>query len=272
MNTRNRKIRLLLGGLIITMLAVMLSSCSSAKDGLSYKIEGNEVIITSYKDKTTVNEVVIPDEIEGKPVTKIDEFGVMNAESLKKITIGKNVKYIGGWAFSGDPALVEFAVSDENEYFTAVDGILYTKDMKTLVYCPPAKEYKDGVFKVPDGVETIRTKAFYKCDKIKEIVIPDSVKSIEEKSFHKCTALEKVTLSESSNLEFIGKDCFAYCENLSEMTIPSKIKQIDEYAFYNCKKFLDVKVMAKEKNIKLGKKWYPTNNGQDIEEVKISWQ
>lgn len=258
--------------LSFVLIVTAFAGCGApTQGGLKFEIDNSQVSVISYKDKTTVPELVIPDEYDGYPVTKIGEFGVMNAETLTKITIGKNVKEIGGWAFSGNPALKEFAVAEGNEYFTAVDGILYTKDMKTLVYCPAAKEFENGVFRIPDGVETIRTKSVYKCVNIKEVVIPDSVKSIEEKSFHKCTSLEKVTFSPSSSLTSIGKDAFAYCEGIKEITIPSSIQQIDEYAFYNCKNLLNVTVLCNQSQVKEGKKWYPTNNGREIDELKINW-
>lgn len=258
--------------LFLALICVVFSGCGASQEGLKFEIDNSQASVVSYKDKTTVSEIVIPDEYEGYPVTKVGEFGVMNAETLTKITIGKNVEEIGGWAFSGNPSLREFAVDAENKYFTAVDGILYTKDMKTLVYCPAAKEFENGVFEIPDTVETIRTKAFYKCVNIKEVIIPDTVKSIEEKSFHKCTALEKVTISPSSSLAHIGKDAFAYCEGIKEITLPSSVKQIDEYAFYNCKNLLKIQVNCKQSDVKEGKQWYPTNNGRDIDGLEIIWK
>ena len=67
--------------------------------------------------------------------------------------------------------------------------------MKTLLFYPLAKDVVDtkdengndiqiSEYTIPDGVETIRTKAFYKCGKIAKLIIPDSVKNIEEKAFY----------------------------------------------------------------------------------------
>lgn len=256
----------------LAVLCTSFAGCEQKLDNLSYEAANGEITITSYKDKTTVKELVIPDEIDDMPVTVIGEFGVMNSETLQKITIGKNVKEIGGWAFSSDTALKEFVVDPENQYFVSVDGVLYTKDMKTLVYFPAGKEVETGVYTVPDGVETLRTKCFYKCSNIKEVILPDSVKDIQEKTFHKCENLEKLTFSENTELEHIGKDAFAYCTGLKSFTVPACVKAIDEYAFYNCTNLLDFKVLPKEGDMTLGKKWFPTNNGRDIEGFKINWQ
>lgn len=258
------------------------------KEKLEYTVENNEITIVGYTDTTTQTQIVIPDEIDGIPVTAVADFGLFNAESLKKITIGKNIKTIGTWAMTNNQHLQEFEVAEGNEYFTAVDGILFTKDMKTIVYYPCAKgvefsKYGDPLcrdpekddfvaisYTIPDTVETIRSKAFYKCYYIDEIVIPDSVKTIEEKAFHHCESLNALNLPKQ--LEFIGKDAFAYCKKIENVTIPSTIKQIDEYAFFFCDNMKELNIEAKESDITLGNKWYPTNNGRQIKECKINWK
>lgn len=276
---------------VILVFAVVVTSfagCSQKNDEkLEYEIENNEVKITGYTDSTERTEIVVPDEIEGYPVTEIADFGLFNAESLTKITIGKNVKTIGTWAMTNNQHLQEFVVDEENEYFTAVDGILFTKDMKTIVYYPNAKgisfskygdplqrdpskdDFVEITYTIPEGVETIRSKAFYKCYYIDKVVIPDSVTVIEEKAFHRCSAL--ATLELPKNLEFIGKDAFAYCELIKTVTIPSAIKEIEDYAFFNCTGIEVLNIETQEANIKQGKKWKPTSKGQENKKVQINW-
>lgn len=265
--------------LALTVIVTAFAGCSQSTDSkLDYEIENGEAIITGYTDSTVRTEIEVPDEIDGCPVTEIADFGLFNAESLTKITIGKNVKEIGTWSMTNNQRLQEFVVDEENEYFTSVDGILFTKDMKTLVYYPPAKDIEFNKYGeaqnttqyvIPDGVETIRSKAFYKCYYVDSIEIPDSVKSIEEKAFHRTSALKNVDLP--SSLEFIGKDAFAYCELIENVTIPATIKEIDEYAFFNCSGMKTVTMNAKEEDIELGDNWYPTYNGKQISECEIIW-
>lgn len=259
---------------LLICLCILFSGCGSVTDllsgeneGIEYKIENGEATVISVPNKSTVTAITIPDEYEGVPVTKIADFAATNLEYVTVFYIGKNVKEIGAWALENNQHISQYTVDEANEYFCSVDGVIFTKDMKTVVFFPPAKE---GAYEIPDGVETIRTKAFYKCQKITEFVIPNSVKKIEEKAFFRCNAIANLTLSQ--NVEFIGKDAFSYCTGLTEINIPASIKQIDEYAFYNCTSLLTVKIDANESDLTLGKKWYPTNNGLDIDELVINWK
>ena len=273
---------------LLICICLLFSGCSTVytflgieSDDIEYSIENGEATVTGVPNKMTITEIVIPDEYDGVPVTKVADFAAANLEYVTKITVGKNVKEIGPWALENNQHVTAIEVDENNEYFCDVDGVLFTKDMKTLLFYPLAKDLKDAKdangndiqvseYTIPDGVETIRTKAFYKCGKITKIVIPDSVKVIEEKAFFRCGALSDLTLSK--NVEIIAKDAFGFCSALSEINIPNTIKQIDTYAFYNCTNLLTINVDAKESDITLGDKWYPTQNGLAIKDLKINWK
>lgn len=273
---------------LLICICLLFSGCASVSallgiegDEIEYAVENGEATVIGVPNKISITKIVIPDEYEGVPVTKVADFAVVNLEYVTEIEIGKNVKEISPWAFENNQRVTGFKVNENNEYFCDVDGVLFTKDMKTLLFYPIAKDLvkeknQEGndidvsAYKIPDGVETIRTKAFYKCYPLKEIEIPNSVKRIEEKAFFRCDKITELKLPES--LEFIGKDAFGFCSSISETSIPSTIKQIDEYAFYNCTSLLTINVDAKESDITLGDKWYPTQNGLAIKDLKINWE
>lgn len=284
--------RIIASVLCLITVALLFAGCSASTDQkLEYEIVDDHVVITKYTDSTERTEISVPDEIEGLPVTEIADFSLFNAESLKKITIGKNVETIGEWSMTNNQHLSEFVVDEQNQYFCSVDGVLYSKDKKTIIYFPPAKDiefnkYGDAqnktTYSILDGVETIRSKAFYKCYYVEDITIPSTVKRIEEKAFHRTAALNKIDLPEG--LEHIGKDAFAYCfsENYksdgrpdlpdhTEIVIPSTVTEIGEYAFFNCSRITKVTMLPKEGSVTLGKVWSPSTKGKEIKECEIIW-
>lgn len=268
---------------VILLLCALLCSCdisdlSGGSLKISYKVYGDGLAVTGVPDNATIPEIVIPDEHDGKKVVAIADFSIVNLENVTKITIGKNVQDISLWALENNKHVTAFEVDDANEYFCDVDGVLFSKDMKTLLFYPPARgvsamtdadgnSVKGIAYEIPEGVETVRTKAFYKCSDIREISLPSTLVNIEEKAFFRCSISE---ISLPGALEAIGKDAFAYT-GLKTVNIPSSVRTIGDYAFYNCTGLLEINVGSPENELTLGEKWYPTNNGLNIDGLVINW-
>lgn len=269
--------------LLLVCILILFSGCTEnlGNTEISYKTVGDTLTVKSVPNKSNVTEIVIPDTYEGLPVTSIEDFAAVNLEFVTTIKIGKNVEKIGNWAFANNQALISFTVDPENQHFCSVDGVLFTKDMQVLVAYPLAKdvtvtkdengnEVRKSSYAIPDGVETIRTKAFYKCQTLFELTIPDSVTTIEEKAFFRCSSLNSLVLPKS--IQVIGKDAFAYCSAITEVEISDTIVAIGDYAFFNCSSLKKVTVNKKEADVTLGEKWYPTNNGLNMDDLEIIWK
>lgn len=117
-----------------------------------------------------------------------------------------------------------FAVSADNPYYTSVDGVIYTKDMKLLVCGPRSRtQHLD----IPEGVEYISDYAFLN-GKITSVSIPSSVKEIGRSAFQSCNKLEHVSLG---GTQVIKPYAFANCCKLQELTIPESVRIICNNAF-----------------------------------------
>ena len=130
----------------------------------------------------------------------IEEDAFSDCSGIKKINIPKNVKYLVDGSLVSpddvDPAglvsmvsafnhminLSEITVDQDNQYFTSEDGILYSKDKKTLCYYPAERQCDGNSFKIPAEVETIAYNAFEAYNEhLCSVFIPKSVKRIEYK-------------------------------------------------------------------------------------------
>lgn len=65
---------------------------------------------------------------------------------------------------------------------------------------------------IPEGVNDIKRRIFYKCRNLKNIVIPPNVKFIRDGAFEECRALVHVTMSE--DVTYIDNATFKGCEAL----------------------------------------------------------
>ena len=159
-------------------------------------------------------------------VVGIADDAFENCKELGKINLSKNIAVLN-WDGIAEYFIAEITVDEENKNFTAVDGILYSKDMKTLIGCPPAIAQTE--IKVSDKTEEIGPAAFVCCKDIKKVELPDSVTDIKGMAFFGCSAIEEMKLSES--LKFIGVYAFAGCTDLKELTIPESVEKIEGDAF-----------------------------------------
>lgn len=93
-----------------------------------------------------------------------------------------------------------FHINKENPYYKTVDGILYSKDGKSLILCPRGK---DGAVDIPEGTEYICEKAFSKSH-ISAIKFPDSLKEIGPFAFECCENL--VNIDFGHGIRHIGSE------------------------------------------------------------------
>lgn len=110
---------------------------ASLKD-LTYTTTDGKVTITDC-DGAAKGKLVIPDTIDGKPVTKIGGDAFRGCASLTSITIPDSVEIIGGLAFAGCTNLPKIEVGEKNRKYTDVNGVLFDKK-KTLLLIYPAEK------------------------------------------------------------------------------------------------------------------------------------
>ena len=125
-----------------------------------------------------------------------------------------------------------FHINKENPYYKTVDGILYSKDGKSLILCPRGK---DGAVDIPEGTEYICEKAFSKSH-ISAIKFPDSLKEIGQFAFECCENL--VNIDFGHGIRHIGSESssniFRSCVSIEKVDIPSQVESIGNRLFLNC--------------------------------------
>ncbi|MBQ3110550.1 MAG: leucine-rich repeat protein [Clostridia bacterium] len=126
-----------------------------------------------------------------------------DCSNLKTITLGKSVRYVYPNTFLNLNKLENIFVSEENPHLKSIEGVLFTKDGKSLVCYPRAKTNTE--YTIPDGVETIDDKAFYNCD-TEKVNAPESLKrvGIYNGVLDECANVErKVTQGRQGNIDWV---------------------------------------------------------------------
>lgn len=120
-------------------------------------------------------------------------------------------------------------IPEDNQFFCSVDGVVFSKDKKTLVSYPKDKK---GKYEIPEGTKTIWRNAF-KESNIPAVRIADSVTHIQSYAFHSCSNIESIEFGAGiSDFGFFGSGgIFAACNSLKEIEIPSAVENLAAYMF-----------------------------------------
>lgn len=149
------------------------------EDSTQVMLADADVTSTSY---------TIPSNIKFKgeeyEVVSIGQYAFKNCKSLKKVTIGKNIKTIGDGAFYG------------------------CKNLKSI--------------KLPINLESIGNKVFINCLSLESVTIPSKVKSIGKSAFLGCKLLRSVTINTSKLTSAnIGSSAFKNIHRKAVVYVPS---------------------------------------------------
>ena len=201
----------------------------------------------AFSDWKEIKEIILPDSI-----TELKGQVLCGCNALTHLHISGSVTQIDLFRFNTLRSLAEITVSENNSCFCSLDGVLYTKDMKTLVLCPLCKSsitipesvtcigehafagcFQITEIKFPAHLTAIKSYAFHGCG-IREALIPESVKNIENGAFYCCRNLSIIKLPDG--ITEIAGYTFDGCHDLTEVSIPDGVTKIGSYAFDSCAK------------------------------------
>ena len=214
-------------------------------------------------------------------VTKVGESAFYGCSGFDKtLTIPKSLTNLGTSPFFLCDNLQSISVDGLNTKYASVDGILYDKNVDTLLICPGARI---AAVTIPEKLKVIGTYSFYNCKSLTgSIQIPANVNLIGDYAFYGCTSIDGFKINDG-NLKFaaendmlftryidsllicptsksgqliipettkyIGYSAFEGCYNLTDVTLPKSLLTIDKYGFQDCTALTHVKLSANIINI-----------------------
>ena len=198
-----------------TSLEKITCECSpdyySVKDGMLISYFTDDYGYSSVELEVCVagltGELSVPENVK-----VIASQAFRNSPGLQKIIIPAKVNEILDVPFYGAEH-IELEVDPQNTTYASYDGVIYDKDMTTMLYCAGGK---NGTVTVPAGVTTIGDHACAYSG-LQNIVIPDSLTTIEGDAFRDCTKITAFTFPES--LTEVGMTAFQGCTSLDTIRV-----------------------------------------------------
>lgn len=162
---------------------------------------------------------------------------------LQTLHIPKNVSGIHKYAFPFTNALTAFTVDSANTAYTAVDGILYTKDMTKLVAYPD--NHPATTFTVPNTVVEMTSSMLHTSRNLKILNLPASVTTLwGARSTSGSVVLEAITV-DADNPSYCAVDGVLYSKDMTILykypnhkadkvfRIPDSVTRVDSSAMYS---------------------------------------
>ena len=182
---------------------------------------------------TSIN---LPDSLESFPAF----FG--NGIPISHLHIGSNVKEIGPQAFIGWQYLDSISVDPANQWFCAIDGVLFSKDTTELIKYPYSR--KASIYVLPQQTKVIVGCTFYvswereeytqiwhyqlkpSAGSLHTLVINDGLTGILCWNGFANSSIRKIRNLENSHVTYISGTAFEN-SNIDTLIMPATLKRMD---------------------------------------------
>ncbi len=170
----------------------------------------------SFSSCGLLTDIVFNDGLE-----ELSNDAFYSCHSLKTVFLPAGLRIIEHHPFRKCKNLTAFKVSEDNPYLCEIDGVVFTRDKKTLLLFPSGRK---GEYTIPEGTEKITPGAFMN-SMIERVVVPGTVK---EADFYDARELRELVLCEG--VERICENAFFQC-SIDRLILPSTIREISDRAF-----------------------------------------
>lgn len=126
-------------------------------------------------------------------LSTIAKSAFLNCAKLTSIVLPSSVEEVSADSFNGCTGLKDVLVHPSNEKYKSVDGVLYTKDLKSLEFIPSAKA---GELTLPRGLEAIKDNSS-KSTQLVSLSIPATVSKIGSAAFQGSKKLAAILIPDA---------------------------------------------------------------------------
>ncbi len=150
----------------------------------------------AFGPNTALKSLTLP---EG--ITELKEGALWNLNGLTQLSLPASLRSIGDMALPGYGALELITVADGNEQYQTFEGVLFSRDGKTLLLYPAGRR---GAYEIPPGTLFLAENAFVGSENLTGVTVPDGVTALPRFLFSSNAALEEIHLP--ATLEEIGEN------------------------------------------------------------------
>ncbi len=194
---------------------------------LSYDVSGGSITIISCAESVS-GDLVIPSQINGMPVTAVDDYAFLYCAALTSVTFPSSVVRIGDSAFAYCTGLRS----------AAVEGKDVVLGKKAFYQCSALESVSAGGSSAATGGTAVGNfisigDSAFESTGLTEVFFLNGAAEIGARAFYECKSLTKVRLPDG--LKTIGSEAFRQCEKLEDIALPDGLTSVGDSAFQDCK-------------------------------------
>ena len=163
-------------------------------------------------------------------------------KNLVSVTIPDGAMQIRWQCFLGCENLTAINATENNDYFSSSDGILYSKDGTELVICPCGWQ---GSVEIPLLVSAVREGAFSNCPNVTSFSLQTRAEEYQQDGEVRTRVIENDTFSVLDGILY-SKDMTVLVQfpggRSGEVLVPATVKEIAPRAFAYCSRITSVEV------------------------------
>lgn len=213
-------------------------------DGVKYTVnpDGGTAKVTGwYGTVAPKGDVVLAEKVvsgaDEYRVTSIADKAFENCDEIESLTLPDSLEAVGEDAFKGCARLQRIDAGERNETFSTHDGMLFSKDLTTLLICP---EGKQGVAQLPESTTAFEPTAFAACTNLTAFQVPetnttfaaiDGILYTSDRTRLLLAPANTVAVTLAPETTTIAAGAFAECANLNTIVSNAAIQQIEPGAF-----------------------------------------
>ena len=141
----------------------------------------------------------------------MDSSAFEDCLSLETVLISSTVQQISHSVFNNTPALESITVSDENAYYSSLNGVLYDKDQEYLIQYPAGSA--SSSFTVPSSVLYMDERAFWYAQHLTTLSIPDNLEYLSHSFFFYMETLQAIDVYDNGGDYWSSLDGVLYNGN-----------------------------------------------------------
>lgn len=188
------------------------------------------------------------DTLDGYIIEKVGTKCFYGNTTLKKVTLGENVKELGNYAFADTEIQV---VIPENSVLNKIGEYAFSGNVTEKISLPDSVTiigngaFKDSALQTisigkNSELQTIGELAFYNTN-ISEVYLPAKLSEVGAEAFKNVETLQNAEIADGSVKLKLNNSAFEGC-GISEITIPARVFYIGEYTFGSCPNLQNISV------------------------------